>query len=71
MMGPVHATQLMGQVTQYGYDNNRNLVTVTDPLSRVTTNTYDPLDRLFSSVGDLFELSLLSYWESYCGFRSV
>lgn len=30
-----------GQTTQYGYDNNGNLTTLTDPLNQVATNTYD------------------------------
>jgi len=38
------------QITQYGYDNNGNLKTVTDPLSHVTTNNYDALNRLISIV---------------------
>lgn len=34
------------QVTQYGYDNNGNLRSITDPLNHVTTNSYDALNRL-------------------------
>jgi RHS repeat-associated protein len=33
-------------ITQYGYDNNGNLTTTTDPLGRVTQNQYDALNRL-------------------------
>jgi len=36
------------QTTQYAYDLQGNLTTVTDPLSRVTTNSYDALNRLAS-----------------------
>ncbi|MBZ0171101.1 MAG: hypothetical protein K8E66_01850, partial [Phycisphaerales bacterium] len=34
------------QVTQYGYDNQGNVTSVTDPLGRVTVNAYDALNRL-------------------------
>jgi RHS repeat-associated protein len=37
-------------VTQYGYDDNGNLKTTTDPLGRVTTNNYDALNRLLSVI---------------------
>jgi RHS repeat-associated protein len=33
-------------ISQYGYDNNGNLTTTTDPLGRVTQNQYDALNRL-------------------------
>jgi RHS repeat-associated protein len=33
-------------ITQYGYDNNGNLTSTTDPLGRVTQNQYDALNRL-------------------------
>jgi RHS repeat-associated protein len=33
-------------ISQYGYDNNGNLTSTTDPLGRVTTNQYDALNRL-------------------------
>jgi YD repeat-containing protein len=36
------------QTTQYAYDTQGNLTTVTDPLNRVTTNAYDALNRLAS-----------------------
>jgi RHS repeat-associated protein len=36
----------MGQTTDLGYDANGNLTTISDPLGRVTTRTYDPLDRV-------------------------
>jgi YD repeat-containing protein len=32
----------MGQVTQYGYDANKNLTTITDPLNHVTTTRTTP-----------------------------
>jgi len=35
-----------GQTTEYGYDNQGNVVSVKDPLSRVTSNQYDALNRL-------------------------
>ena len=34
------------QITQYGYDHNGNLTSVTDPNNHVTTNGYDALNRL-------------------------
>jgi RHS repeat-associated protein len=33
-------------ISQYGYDNNGNVTTSTDPLGRITTNQYDALNRL-------------------------
>ncbi len=36
-----------GEVTQYGYDNNGNRTSVSDPLSHVTQSAYDALDRLY------------------------
>jgi RHS repeat-associated protein len=37
-------------VTQYGYDNNANVTSTTDPLGRVTTNAYDALNRLVAVI---------------------
>jgi RHS repeat-associated protein len=34
------------EITQYGYDNQGNRTTLTDPLNHVTTNGYDALNRL-------------------------
>jgi YD repeat-containing protein len=34
------------QINQYAYDNNGNQTSMTDPLVRITTNTYDALNRL-------------------------
>lgn len=34
------------QITQYGYDNQGNLTSVTDPLAKVTSQGYDALNRL-------------------------
>jgi YD repeat-containing protein len=34
------------EITQYAYDDNNNLTSTTDPLSRVTGNSYDALNRL-------------------------
>ncbi len=33
-------------ITQYGYDNNGNVTSTTDPLGRITQNQYDALNRL-------------------------
>ncbi|MDP6943687.1 MAG: transglutaminase domain-containing protein, partial [Myxococcota bacterium] len=44
-------TDVAGQVWSYGYDSDHNLVTLTDPLGRVTaTNTYDDLHRVVTQV---------------------
>ncbi|MGH8581969.1 MAG: RHS repeat-associated core domain-containing protein, partial [Gammaproteobacteria bacterium] len=42
----IKAIGATGQTTQYGYDNNGNLTTLTDPLNQVTASTYDKLNRL-------------------------
>jgi YD repeat-containing protein len=34
------------QTTEYGYDNQGNVLTVKDPLNHITANQYDPLNRL-------------------------
>ena len=34
------------QTTEYGYDDQGNVLTVKDPLNRITTNEYDALNRL-------------------------
>ncbi|MGE3533160.1 MAG: RHS repeat-associated core domain-containing protein, partial [Steroidobacteraceae bacterium] len=42
-------TQELGaanQSTSYGYDNNGNLLSMTDPVNRTTQYQYDPLNRL-------------------------
>nr|HPH69846.1 hypothetical protein [Kofleriaceae bacterium] len=44
------ATAPTQSITQYGYDNNGNLTTTTDPLGRVTTNEYDALNRLVKVI---------------------
>ena len=38
------------QVTQYGYDNQGNLTSITDPLSHATTQAFDPLNRLVRMI---------------------
>jgi len=38
------------QTTQYGYDANGNQTSSTDPLSRVTSQTYDALNRLLNVI---------------------
>jgi YD repeat-containing protein len=39
-----------GQNVRYTYDANDNIKTITDSLNRVTTLTYDALDRVITSV---------------------
>jgi YD repeat-containing protein len=34
------------QTTEYGYDDQGNVITVKDPLNRITSNQYDALNRL-------------------------
>lgn len=38
-----------GQNLRYGYDLNGNVITITDSLNKVTTLTYDALDRVHTS----------------------
>jgi len=40
----------MGQLTSYEYDDNDNLIDVTDPLDRISSSQFDALDRLIASV---------------------
>ena len=55
-------TNALGKVTQYTqYDKNGNLLQSTDPNGVVTTNTYDPRQRLTStSVGG--QTTTYAYW---------
>lgn len=48
--GTTYAVAPTQAITQYGYDNNGNLTTTTDPLGRVTNNNYDALNRLVSVI---------------------
>jgi RHS repeat-associated protein len=47
--------------TTYGYDNNGNLTSVTDPLNHQTVNTYDALDRLHTATDPTNGLSQYAY----------
>lgn len=38
------------QITEYGYDANGNLTSITDPLNRIATRGYDALDRLIRNT---------------------
>ncbi len=49
------------EITQYGYDNQGNLTTVTDPLSHVVTNGYDALNRLISMTAPGSTLTSYGY----------
>ena len=42
----IGGTTPSAQVTRYGYDNQGNVTSISDPLNRVTTNAYDALNRL-------------------------
>jgi RHS repeat-associated protein len=48
--GTTYATAPTQAITQYGYDNNANVTSTTDPLGRVTTHTYDALNRLVAVI---------------------
>lgn len=41
--------------TEYGYDNAGNIISVTDPMTHITTYTYDSLNRLVTAIqpGDI------------------
>jgi RHS repeat-associated protein len=49
------------QITQYGYDNNGNQKTITDPNGIVTQNSFDALNRLWTITTDLNNASLTSH----------
>lgn len=51
----------MSQSTAYAYDNNSNVLSVTDPLGSVTTLTYDSANRLSTSTDPLTNLTSLTY----------
>jgi RHS repeat-associated protein len=46
----IGATNPATQITQYGYDNQGNLTTTTDPLNHTHTNAYDALNRLITAT---------------------
>jgi RHS repeat-associated protein len=43
----------MGETTTFAYDNQSNLLSITDPLGNTTTNSYDALNRLATSLDAL------------------
>ncbi|MEJ1097688.1 MULTISPECIES: RHS repeat-associated core domain-containing protein [unclassified Pseudoxanthomonas] len=45
----IASTTKSGNETKYTYDNNDNLLSITDPLGKATSFGYDPLGRLASS----------------------
>lgn len=47
--------------TTYGYDNEGNVTSVADPMSRSTTQTYDELNRLTQSTDPLSGTTLQGY----------
>lgn len=46
----IRSVDANNQATQFSYDNNNNLLSVTDPLLRTTTYDYDELDRRVAST---------------------
>jgi YD repeat-containing protein len=51
------------QTTAYSYDNNGNVLTVTNPLNRVTTMVYDALNRLTQETNPLNGLTQYAHDE--------
>ncbi len=51
----------VNQTTTYGYDNNGNLTSVTDPLTHQTTNVYDALNRLVRVTDPAAGATVYSY----------
>jgi RHS repeat-associated protein len=49
------------QITQYSYDSNDNLISVTDALSQTSSSGYDALNRLTSSTNPLFQTTQYQY----------
>lgn len=49
------------QTTEYGYDNQGNVISVKDPLNRVTANQYDPLNRLKQMTDPASGVTLYAY----------
>ena len=50
-----------GETTSYAYDDQSNLLTVTDPLSNVTTYTWDALNRRSTAEDALSETTTTAY----------
>jgi YD repeat-containing protein len=51
----------MNQLTQYGYDDNGNLISLTDPLNHLTTQSFDALNRLERLTDALEEVTQYRY----------
>ena len=49
------------QTTTFGYDNNGNNTSITDPANRVTSNSYDELSRLSSVTDPMFGVIQYGY----------
>jgi YD repeat-containing protein len=49
------------QTTEYAYDDQGNVLTVKDPLNRVTTNQYDALNRLRKVISSAPILAVTQY----------
>jgi YD repeat-containing protein len=46
LVNDIGGTHPATQITQYAYDSQGNLVSISDPMGHVTANVYDALDRL-------------------------
>lgn len=51
----------MSQTTTFGYDNNGNVLTVTDPLGQISTLQFDSLNRLSSYKDPATNLTAFTY----------
>ncbi|WP_172637460.1 RHS repeat-associated core domain-containing protein [Thioflavicoccus mobilis] len=58
---PVQITTALGQVTTFAYDANGNLISITDPLGRVTTQGFDALNRATQIIDAASGVSGLDY----------
>jgi RHS repeat-associated protein len=50
-----------GQTTQYGYDNDSNVVSTTDPLGNATGQSFDALNRLIQTAAPLASTTAYGY----------
>ncbi|MGH8769048.1 MAG: hypothetical protein ACREVT_12835 [Burkholderiales bacterium] len=61
LLQDIGGTNPATQITQYGYDNQGNLTTITDPLNHVTTHAYDARNRLKQVTDPALGLTQYAY----------